>query len=175
VYETAKSLDKMIRKLHSISDVGAQELVFKKLLLKEIIGNIVRGFSEELEKRQIRVIEDIELKRSFESYSSLVHVVLENVIENAIHFSSPVDPYIKIKAWDSPEKVVISIEDNGQGIAEEYKDRVFDMYYRGNITSKGNGLGLYIAKKAVTRLSGAIHFTSTLNKGSAFVIEFPLK
>jgi signal transduction histidine kinase len=175
VYETARSLDKMIRKLYSISDVGAQELVYKKVLLKEIIGNIVRGFSEELEKRQIKVVEDIALKRSLESYSSLVHVVLENVIENAIHFSSPLDPYIKIKAWDDSEKVVISIEDNGQGIAEEYKDRVFDMYYRGNITSKGNGLGLYIAKKAVTRLNGVIRFTSALNKGSTFTIEFPLK
>jgi signal transduction histidine kinase len=175
VYETARSLDKMIRKLHSISDVGAQELVFKEVLLKEIIGNILRGLGEEIDKRHIRVEEDVVLKRSFESYSSLVHVVLENVIENAIHFSTPIDPYIKISARDDQEKVTITIEDNGQGIAEEYKHKVFDMYYRGNITSKGNGLGLYIAKKAVARLHGSIRFTSALNNGSVFIIEFPLK
>ena len=56
----------------------------------------------------------------------------------------------------SGDYVTIEIQDNGQGIAKELQDQIFDMYYRANERSKGNGLGLYIVKKAVEKLDGAI-------------------
>ncbi|NQY66458.1 MAG: HAMP domain-containing histidine kinase [Flavobacteriales bacterium] len=50
--------------------------------------------------------------------------------------------------------------DNGPGIPEEIKSRIFDMYYRGNVTSKGSGFGLYIVKNAIAKLNGTISFIS---------------
>jgi signal transduction histidine kinase len=69
---------------------------------------------------------------------------------------------------------VIVIEDNGQGIAAEYQERVFDMYFRGSERSKGNGLGLYIVKKAVEKLNGTIRLETSFGAGSVFTIILPL-
>lgn len=174
VRETAESLDKMIRKLQSISDVGAQELVLKEVLLKEMIENILIGFHEELERKNIRVQKQFKNISSFNSYPALVNVVLANIIENAIHFASPVNPFVKIIIEDNSDKLVITVQDNGQGIPEDYHARIYDMYFRASVSSKGNGLGLYIVKKAVEKLGANISFVTRNNEGTTFFIELPI-
>ena len=57
---------------------------------------------------------------------------------------------------------------------EDVQDKVFEMYYRGNESSQGNGLGLYITKKAVEKLDGTIEFTSKIGEGTTFVIRLPI-
>lgn len=174
VNETAQSLDKMIRKLQSISDVGAQEMVYKEVLLRELIENTLVSFNGELLKRGIKVIQEIKPTQPFQSYAALVRVIIENLIENAIQFYSPIEPFIKIHAFTQDNSLVITVEDNGQGIDKEYHERVYDMYFRANVSSKGNGLGLYIVKKAVTKLQGTIEFTSKLHMGTRFTVILPL-
>lgn len=174
VNETAQSLDKMIRKLQSISDVGAQEMVYKEVLLRELVENILVSFDGELLKRGIKVIQEIRPTQPFQSYAALVRVIIENLIENAIQFFSPIEPFIKIHAFTQDDTLVITVEDNGQGIDKEYHGRVYDMYFRANVSSKGNGLGLYIVKKAVTKLQGTIEFTSRLHMGTRFTVILPL-
>jgi signal transduction histidine kinase len=71
------------------------------------------------------------------------------------------------------DHVNLEVEDNGQGIDPQFQDRIFDMYFRGNERSKGNGLGLYIVKKAVEKLNGQVTFTSVYGKGSTFSVSFP--
>ena len=68
----------------------------------------------------------------------------------------------------------MEVQDNGEGIPEEFKDRIFEMYFRANERSKGNGLGLYIVKKAVEKLGGTIGLKSELYTGSTFTISFYL-
>jgi signal transduction histidine kinase len=174
VKETAKSLDKMLVKLQSISDVGAQELVYKEVLLKEIFSAICHGFEEELERKGFRTECDVQHRDPFISYPAMIKVILENMIENAIQFSAPDHPYVKLTARQDGENIVMVIEDNGQGIAQEYRDRVFDMYFRGSERSKGNGLGLYIVKKAVEKLNGTIRLDTNPGTGSVFTIILPL-
>ncbi len=175
VKETALSLDRMIRKLQTISDVGAQKMVYKEILVRELIANILDNHKDELNSRKIKIIEEIELKESFKSYGALVHVILENLIENAIQFATPLDPYIRVSATSTKSHVILKVEDNGQGIPEEYHSRIFDMYLRASISSKGNGLGLYIVKKAIEKLEGTIHFATKSNEGSCFTVELPVE
>jgi signal transduction histidine kinase len=175
VSETANNLDKMLLKLQSISDVGAQQLVFKEVLIKEIFDNICVSFEEQLRMKNIRISYEAELEESFISYPAMVKIIIENLVENAIYFAGVNDPFIKLKACQTHSHTIITIQDNGQGIHEKYQDRVFDMYFRGNERSKGNGLGLYIVKKAVEKLDGRITMESTLYKGSTFQIELPSK
>ena len=104
----------------------------------------------------------------------MVKIIIENLLENAIHFRSMEAPYISLNAYAHDEHVVIEIEDNGQGIRDEYKGRIFDMYFRANDRSKGNGLGLYIVKKAVQKLNGTIQLRTHFGKGSRFVIALPM-
>jgi len=173
VRETASNLDKMLVKLQSISDVGAQQLVYKEVFVKEIVDSVCDGFSEELKQRNIKVSCSVELEVSFFSYPAMFKTIIENLIENAIFFSGFVQPFIKVRAYPLDGLVNLVVEDNGQGIDPQYQDRIFDMYFRGNERSKGNGLGLYIVKKAVEKLNGQITFSSDYGKGSSFLISFP--
>ncbi|GHN00928.1 hypothetical protein WSM22_24170 [Cytophagales bacterium WSM2-2] len=173
VSETAESLDKMLQKLQSISDVGAQQMIFKEVFIKELAEEILGSYDKQFQQKKIAVHLDVKEAQALISYPAMVKIIIENLIENAIHFAGVVDPYVKIKIVVDHARALIEIEDNGQGIHEEYKSRIFEMYFRANEHSKGNGLGLYIAKKAAEKLNGSIRFTSQYNKGTTFVVDLP--
>jgi signal transduction histidine kinase len=173
VKETAQSLDKMIRKLQAISDVGSQDFVVKDIVVSEMLISIIDDFKDEIETKQIKCTHQLHVTVPIRTYLSLIEIIFTNLLENAIQFSSPSNPFIVITTKLVDKDLVISVEDNGQGINEEYHDRIYDMYFRANVNSKGNGLGLYITKKAIQKLGGKIYFTSTLHKGSTFTIEIP--
>jgi signal transduction histidine kinase len=173
VRETAESLDRMLRKLQSISDVGAQQMVYKEVFLKELVEEILDGFSDHIHQKKIAVRLSINESHTLVSYPAMIKIIIENLIENAIHFCGTDNPYVHVKAMVHEDAATIDVEDNGQGIMEEYKSRIFEMYFRANEHSKGNGLGLYIAKKAAEKLSGQIHFTSKPFEGSLFTVSLP--
>jgi signal transduction histidine kinase len=170
---TAINLDKMLVKLQSISDVGSHQLVHKEVLLRQIIDNELDNRQELIRSKQIKVKTDINIKESFISYPVLVKVVIENLIENAIDFASPVNPHIYIRAALQKGNVIIEVEDNGEGIKEEISSQVFEMFFRGSERSSGNGLGLYIARKAVEKLSGQLTFKNNGGDGTTFTVTIP--
>jgi signal transduction histidine kinase/tetratricopeptide (TPR) repeat protein len=172
VKETATNLDKMLIKLQSISDVGAHQLVYKETFIKEIYDDVCDGFRDEIQKNGIHITSDIDPLTTFNSYPAMMRTILENLVENSIQFRGFHDPYIKLKAYVSVEEIIIEVQDNGQGIERQYQERIFEMYFRGNERSKGNGLGLYIVKKAVEKLNGYIEFETTWGVGSLFRLRF---
>jgi signal transduction histidine kinase len=174
VRETASNLDKMLVKLQSISDVGSQQLLYKEVLIKEIFETVCDSLRDEMQRKNIMTSCDVRVHSKFLSYPAMVRIMIENLVENAVFFSGVDQPYIKLKAVQIGDSLTIEIEDNGQGIPEEYQRQVFDMYFRANERSKGNGLGLYIVKKAVEKLDGTISFQSALAKGSTFTIILPM-
>jgi signal transduction histidine kinase len=173
VRETAESLDRMLLKLQSISDVGAQQMVYKEVFLKELIEEVLNRFSDYLQLKKIAVRLSINENRTLVSYPAMIKIIIENLIENAIHFCGTENPFVHIKAMVHEDAATIEVEDNGQGIMDEYKSRIFEMYFRANEHSKGNGLGLYIARKAAEKLNGHIHFTSKQFAGSLFTVSLP--
>ncbi|HTF16721.1 MAG TPA: tetratricopeptide repeat-containing sensor histidine kinase [Chryseolinea sp.] len=173
VRETASNLDKMLVKLQSISDVGTQQLVYKEVMLKEIVDSVLDGFKNELTRGGLKVTTSVDLNTSFFSYPAMIRIIVENLVENSIAFASMLDPSIDIRAYGMSDNVIIKVQDNGQGIDPTLQGKVFDMYFRGNERSKGNGLGLYIVKKAVQKLNGSIELTSSIGGGSTFKIVLP--
>jgi signal transduction histidine kinase len=173
VRDTARNLDKMLVKLQSISDVGAQQLVYKEVFVEELYESVCDTFREELEAQQISISLEVNLSEPFYSYPAMVKIILENLIENSIAFSMPSAPFIKVRIYSKNEHVLLEVEDNGQGIEHQYHDKVFEMYFRASERSKGNGLGLYIVKKAVEKLNGYVSFSSRFDHGSIFTVVFP--
>ncbi len=174
VNETAHNLDKMLMKLQSISDLGVQELVQKELFVEEILTQARNLFDQELLHRGIMFHIDVDPRLSFNSYPALIKIILSNLIENSIAFRAPENPTITLRGLKELATVRIEVEDNGGGIYEEYLSRVFDMYFRANEQSKGNGLGLYIVKKAVDKLNGSVSIVSQVGVGTKVTLIFPL-
>ena len=74
---------------------------------------------------------------------------------------------------DLGAQVKITVEDNGQGIHDSQIDKIFDIFYRGNESSKGSGLCLYLVKEIVQKLNGSVEVKSHIGKGSIFSIILP--
>jgi signal transduction histidine kinase len=173
VNETAHNLDRMLIKLQSISDIGAQQLIFKEVFLQETIENVIDSFRSEIAAKNIHVHLNIKNQTAFSSYPALVKIIAENLIENAIVFSDPANPQLNVDVISVKKGIEMHVTDNGEGISNEIKDRMFEMYFRGSERSKGNGLGLYIVKKAVEKLHGSISFESEVYKRTEFKVFLP--
>jgi PAS domain S-box-containing protein len=106
-----------------------------------------------------------------------VRTVVTNILSNAIkyHDSHKYLRYITISATVFPDKLFLTIEDNGVGIEAEYHEKIFDIFFRAHTQSRGSGLGLYIVKDTLTRLGGTIYLKSKPGMGSAFTIMIPNK
>ncbi len=175
VKETAVNLDRMLIKLQSISDVGAHQFVYREVSMRTIFEDALDTYQEAIDMFGIRVSINVSDIKTFLSYPAFLKIIIENLLENSIQFRGRNDPYIMMGAIEKYGGVEITVQDNGQGVEEEYQDRLFDMFFRGNEHSKGNGLGLYIVKKAVGKLSGTLHLDTKFNEGTTISIWIPLK
>lgn len=99
-----------------------------------------------------------------------------NIVDNAIKYS-PEGGFIKVSLELENNMIVVKVEDNGPGIPEGEKDRIFERFYRLDDSrardTGGTGLGLAIAKESVLLHGGEIGVTSTEGMGSTFVIKIP--
>ena len=173
VNENALNLDKMLRKLQSVSDVDMQTLIYKEVPIKEIFEIELDELKPELDKKKIRTVLSVKLERPFYSYGALIKIIIQNLLENSIAFCTASSPLIHLSAYEVAEEVVIEVADNGLGIEQAYIERVFDMYFRANEHSKGNGLGLYIVKKTVQKLNGRVELESVAGQGTTIRIFLP--
>jgi signal transduction histidine kinase len=173
VNENALNLDKMLRKLQSVSDVDMQTLIYKEVPVKEIFEIELDELKSELDKKRIRTVISVKLERPFYSYGALIKIIVQNLLENSIAFCATTSPMIYLSAYEQNGEVVIEVRDNGLGIEPEYIERVFEMYLRASEHSKGNGLGLYIVKKTVQKLNGRIELQSEVRNGTTVKVFFP--
>jgi signal transduction histidine kinase len=100
--------------------------------------------------------------------------VVTNLIKNsiqAIEQNQTKNPRVDINVFSEKEKVVITVKDNGQGVMDENKDKVFEPKF--TTKSSGMGLGLAMVKKIVNNYGGDITFISEEGKGTTFKVIFP--
>lgn len=98
--------------------------------------------------------------------------VVTNLVKNATQALQDVEnPKIHVSVEDHIKEVKISVADNGIGIAEENKDKVFEPKF--TTKSSGMGLGLAMVKNLIETYNGCITFTSEKNKGTIFTVRFP--
>jgi len=100
--------------------------------------------------------------------------ILTNLVKNAIQSLENVDnPKIEVKVKEDNGNVIISVADNGKGIEEIAKNRVFEPKF--TTKSSGMGLGLPMIKNIVEAYNGNITFTSEINRGTVFTVTIPKK
>lgn len=105
---------------------------------------------------------------------TLLHQVFLNIINNAIKYSSKQDqPKVLIEGMEDGEQVVYKITDNGIGIPESEKHRMFKIFNRMDNARKfkGNGIGLSIVHRIMNRIGGNVDYESSIN-GTCFILTF---
>ena len=172
---SAQYMDRLIQDLLVYSRLSRSEIQLQAIDLSTIVFKATRTLEHEIEQSQAKIAIAKSLGRVWANETILVQVV-SNLISNAIKFiASDKVPQIEIRSEIGEDTVRLWIEDNGIGIKPEHQNRIFRVFERlhGNESYPGTGIGLAIAYKGMTRLSGKIGVESEFGKGSRFWIEIP--
>lgn len=98
--------------------------------------------------------------------------VVTNLVKNAIQAVGNVEnPAILVAVTEEEGRACLTVSDNGSGISEENKEKIFEPKF--TTKSSGMGLGLAMVKNIVESCDGSISFSSKLNKGTIFKVKFP--
>ena len=152
------------------TDIRREPVDFNKLL-DEVTDNL--KYIEGAQAIQFRT--KVSLGHPVNADKNRLSIILNNLIANAIKYHDPrkEDQWIDVQVTNSNNTIKVRVSDNGTGIEPEHHNKVFDMFYRGTIQSKGSGLGLYIVKETVAKMDGTIGMESTPGLGSSFLITIP--
>jgi two-component system OmpR family sensor kinase len=104
----------------------------------------------------------------------MIHSIFKNLIENAIKYTAD-SGKVFVQLHKEQGKIIFSVADNGPGLTEIQKSRIFERFYRtdeGRMADGGTGLGLAIVEKNVRDLGGEIDLVSILDKGTTFTVRF---
>ena len=105
----------------------------------------------------------------------VIKILFEELIENAIQYCDKPQPCVKINYKELLNIHQFSVKDNGIGIKEEYKERIFVIFQRLHAQTdyEGTGIGLAICHKIMQRMGGKIWVDSEYGNGSTFFFTFP--
>ena len=151
--------------LTDTSDYNAGEQVRESILMLERKWN-EKKISFDLE------IEEIHIRGN----SPLLKQVWVNLIDNAVKFS-PENSTISIRVTEDNVHFIFTIADQGIGMDDETRRKIFDKFYQGDTShaTAGNGLGLSLVKKIVELHRGTVSVKSETGKGSVFAVTLPLE
>ena len=101
-----------------------------------------------------------------------LHQVFQNVISNAVNYIDKPAGFVSIECKEDKEKYTFSIKDNGQGIAKEHQEKMFNSFQSFTKMKGSTGLGLSIVKKIIKAYEGKIWLESQIGIGTIFYIQF---
>ena len=160
----------------SLLESGKLSLQKEQCDLKQLTEEVILGMQPKLLKNEARVVLET-TGEQFISNLDRLHTqgVLINLIDNSIKYGvKPVE--IKISLTEKDNCIQLSVTDNGPGIPEEYRERVFDKFFRvptGNKHNiKGNGLGLSYAAQVMQQHMGSIRLANVPEGGCSFTLTF---
>jgi K+-sensing histidine kinase KdpD len=166
-------LDETLINLLDVVKIKERTVKIELLNLQEIIDELISVIPEK--QSSAKVIYKIKIDPLMFIYTDkyLINLVLYNIIDNAITYKKDSHPcIIKINSFIKDSNFYLRIIDNGEGMSDITKEYIYDMFYRGNIKSKGSGLGLYIVKNIIDIFEGEISVKSN-KMGSTFTISLP--
>ena len=150
-----------------------QESIYLNAL---ILDNLTR-FSDKTESKKLKIIADFTDDYYIQSDNYLVSIIFSNLISNAIKYSHD-NGEIILQLEKTPTEMVFTISDNGIGISEQDLNKIFNSFYRSDVSNhpeiKGTGLGLSIVKRLCDLLNFKIIVESKQNERTQFRLFFPI-
>ncbi len=174
VNNSIKNFRTLITDIATIARVENDMMVIEMVNLNDTLDNIEWSIQDKLTDSGARVVRNFDIHDIRFSKKNL-RSILYNMIANAIKFRSSEPPLITISSISKGASCLLTVEDNGKGIAAKGMDKIFDMYGRLNQDIEGSGIGLYLAKKIINAAGGSITVESQLDRGTKFTIDLGSK
>lgn len=181
--EYAKTIDSAAGRL---SDLITNILKLNKLDNQRIVPEVqtfdlcrqlcecVLQFEDKWEEKQIELEMEIEDTAMIQADASLLELVWNNLIANAIKFTEP-GGKLTVCQVSEENHVKVSVSDTGCGMSRESMNHIFDKFYQGDTShsKEGNGLGLALVKRVLELMDGEIQVESREGEGSTFTVILP--
>lgn len=167
-----KGVDFMLKYAKSDSE-------FEEISIKELIQNLFNNIYEEIlirEKIKFEIVLDKDLIVNYNKKA--IEDVLDNLISNSIKaLKNQSDKKIKCSGIVNKDEFILLFSDNGEGIDEQDKYRIFDIFFTTTAEDGGAGMGLYMAKTRIEAMGGEIEVVENEFKptGATFKITLPFK
>jgi len=176
-------MDFQLKNIFAAAKLEAGELTpdISTVDINGLIENVIKSFKYAARHKGLKIEYQPENKNAntkifFNTDPEKLNLILSNLISNSVKFSHP-NGNIIVRAVRVFDKLIIEVQDFGQGISKENENIIFDRFKRIdtgiNSLNRGHGLGLSINKAVLDILDGAISFTSKLNEGATFIVHIP--
>jgi two-component system phosphate regulon sensor histidine kinase PhoR len=152
------------------------DLKFESVNLNELINEVVSSMRLQIEKHHATV--DVKAEGDLNLHGDRLHLlsVIFNLLDNALKYSSG-NSKIEMEIKEKDNFVELIVKDNGIGIPQEYKDRIFEKFFRvpagDTHNAKGYGLGLSYVAHVVEKHNGTVSVESKAGSGTTFTINLP--
>lgn len=178
IMKSSEKMESMISKILDVEAIesGNRNLNLEKLDLRGLCVEVISEFEDKASDKEIRII-------SADCHDCYVlgdrfylRQIIENLLSNAIKFS-PKGKEVNISAKVEGKFVCLAVADEGPGIEEEDRERLFNKYQTAALPTNGEastGLGLWIVKLFSEMMHGSVRFETELTKGTTFYVLLPL-
>jgi two-component system, NtrC family, sensor kinase len=130
-------------------------------------------------KDDITLVKDLDPAiPELECFPGKLNQVFANLIGNAVHATRAMgrpkeQQFIWIKTWADNDNLYVSIKDNGKGMTDEVKAKIFEPFYTTKGVGEGTGLGLSISHGIIEEHKGTVSVNTKINEGTEFIIAIP--
>lgn len=179
IYDDSMWLINLVENLLAVTRIeGGQVNLTRSIeLMDEVVAEAMRHINRKSSEHIVRIQSSQELLLANIDAKLIVQVVI-NLVDNAIKYT-PAGSEIEIGMKKDGKWIFVSVSDNGSGIPDEQKLRVFDMFYSGANkiadSRRSLGLGLSLCKSIVTAHGGEISVSDNLPSGTVFTFTLPLE
>ena len=174
IVRSSMQMDRLIDELLKYTRIEHRSVRTKPVDLAYLIPHIVAELATRNAEATVLVADQLPV---VDGDPVLLNQVFVNLVENALTYHKPdVQPSIAI-SWQREEPyAIISIKDNGIGIAPKHQAKIFNIFQRlhGDEEYAGTGIGLAIVKKATELMDGMVWVESAPEQGSCFYVKLPL-
>lgn len=156
------------------SEICRQELDIRSIDTNSVVARVLAKFDESI--NETKAVITVETLPHLDADEKQITILFENLIANAIEFrKADIPPIIRIAATRSGDHWNFAVADNGIGIGDEFKDRVFDLFERLHESNGGDGtgIGLALCKKIVERHNGTIWLQPSDCMSTVFLFTLP--
>lgn len=174
IESAASELQNMLKgMLHwSLTQQSGVSVITEQVLLSECLKDVASDCRSAMNEKQIRLSHKIPDDLLVMTDRSLLHIVIRNVLSNAVKFSKPGDEVTVLTTVDT-KYCYVDICDQGPGVPDDISRQLFSKMSP-DAPSRGGGFGLFISSELLNKLNGEIHLKSTSANGSVFRITLPL-